>query len=137
MLSILRKHAASGIIKVILGLIVVVFVFWGFEGFQSGRSGRVALVNGEAITIEEYRQAYNNLLERYRQQYGEQLNEALIEMLQLKKQALDSLVNQKLMELEAGKLDFRVSDQELADYILNIEAFQTDGVLTKKDTGKF
>jgi peptidyl-prolyl cis-trans isomerase D len=132
MLSILRKHAASGIIKVILGLIVVVFVFWGFEGFQSGRSGRVALVNGEAITIDEYRQAYNNLLERYRQQYGEQLNEEFIEMLQVRKQALDSLVNQKLMELEAEKLNFRVSDQELADYIRNVEAFQSDGVFDGK-----
>jgi len=132
MLSILRKHAASGIIKVILGLIVVVFVFWGFEGFRSDRSGRVALVNGEAITIEEYRQAYNNLLERYRQQYGEQLNEEFIEMLQVRKQALDSLVNQKLMELEAEKLNFRVSDQELADYIRNVEAFQSDGVFDGK-----
>ncbi len=128
MLSLFRKHAASGIIKVILGLIVIVFVFWGFEGFQSDRSGRVALVNGEAITLDEYRLAYNNLLERYRQQYGEQLNDELIEMLQLRKQALDSLVNQKLMELEAGKLNFRVSDQELADYIRNVEAFQNDGV---------
>ena len=132
MLSILRKHAASGIIKVILGLIVVVFVFWGFEGFRSDRSGRVALVNGEAITIDEYRQAYNNLLERYRQQYGEQLNEEFIEMLQIRKQALDSLVNQKLMELEAKKLNFRVSDQELADYIRNVEAFQSDGVFDER-----
>jgi peptidyl-prolyl cis-trans isomerase D len=128
MLSTLRKHAASGIIKVILGLIVIVFVFWGFEGFRSDRSGRVALVNGESITIDEYRQAYNNLLERYRQQYGGQLNDEFIEMLQLRKQAVDSLINQKLMELEARKLDFRVSDQELADHIRNIEAFQTAGV---------
>jgi peptidyl-prolyl cis-trans isomerase D len=128
MLSLFRKHAASGIIKVILGLIVIVFVFWGFEGFRSDRSGRVALVNGETITIDEYRLAYNNLLERYRQQYGDQLNDEFIEMLQLRKQALDSLVNQKLMELEARKLNFRVSDQELADYIRNVEAFQNDGV---------
>jgi peptidyl-prolyl cis-trans isomerase D len=132
MLSLFRKHAASGIIKVILGLIVIVFVFWGFEGFRSDRSGRVALVNGEAITIDEYRMAYNNLLERYRQQYGEQLNDEFIEILQLRKQALDSLVNQKLMELEARKLNFRVSDQELADYIRNVEAFQSDGVFDSR-----
>jgi peptidyl-prolyl cis-trans isomerase D len=49
-------------------------------------------------------------------------------MLQLRKQAMDSLVNQKLMELEAKKLDFRVSDQELAEYIRNVEAFQSGGV---------
>jgi peptidyl-prolyl cis-trans isomerase D len=134
MLSTLRKHAASGIIKVILGLIVVVFIFWGFEGFQSDRSGRVGVVNGEAITLDEYRQAYNNLLERYRQQYGEQLNDEFIEMLQLREQALDSLVNQKLMESEAKKLDFRVPDQELAEYIRNIEAFHSEGVF---DSGRY
>jgi peptidyl-prolyl cis-trans isomerase D len=134
MLSTFRKHAASGIIKVILGLIVVVFVFWGFEGFQSDRSGRVGVVNGEAITLDEYRQAYNNLLERYRQQYGGQLNDEFIEMLQLREQALDSLVNQKLMELEAKRLDFRVPDQELAEYIRSIEAFHSEGVF---DSGRY
>ena len=128
MLSILRKHAASGIIKIILALIVIVFVFWGFEGFRADRSGRVAMVNGEVITLDEYRPAYNNLLERYRQQYGDQLNDELIEMLQLRKQVLDFLVNQKLMELEAENLKFRVSDQELSDSIRSIEAFQSDGV---------
>jgi peptidyl-prolyl cis-trans isomerase D len=132
MLSILRKHAASGIIKVILALIVIVFVFWGFEGFRSDRSGRVGVVNGEAITIDEYHQAYDNLLERYRQQYGGQLNDELIEMLQLREQAMDSLVNQKLMELEAKKLDLRVPDQELAEYIRNIEVFQNEGVFDSR-----
>lgn len=132
MLSVLRKHAASGIIKIILALIVIVFIFWGFEGFRADKSGKVASVNGEVISIDEYRMAYNNLLERYRQQYGDQLNDELIEMLQLRKQALDSLVNQKLLIQEAEKLDFRVSDEELVDNIRSIEAFKIDGVFDGK-----
>ncbi|MFO8083465.1 MAG: SurA N-terminal domain-containing protein [Desulfobacterales bacterium] len=128
MLSILRKHAASTIIKIILALIIIVFVFWGFEGFRADRSGRVASVDGESITIDQYRQAYNNLLEKYRQQFGGQLNEELLEMFQLRQQALDMLINQRLMEMEAKKLNFRVSDQELAEYIRSEEAFQSNGV---------
>lgn len=126
MLSILRKHAASTIIKIILALIIIVFVFWGFEGFRADQAGRVAAVNGQPISIDQYRETYNNLLDRYRQQFGGQLNDELIEMFQLRQQALDLLINQKLMEEEAQRLNFRVSDEELAAYIRNIEAFQSD-----------
>ncbi len=132
MLSILRKHAASTIIKIILALIIIVFVFWGFEGFRADQSGRVAAVNGQAITIDQYRETYNNLLDRYRQQFGGQLNDELIEMFQLRQQALDLLINQKLMEMEAQRLNFRVSDEALADHIRNIEAFQSDGIFDSR-----
>ncbi len=132
MLSILRKHAASTLIKIILALIIIVFIFWGFEGFNAGRAGRVAVVNGESISIDEYRQAYNNLLERYRQQFGGQIDEEMLEAFQLKQQALDMLINQRLMLAEAEKLNIRVSDQELADYIRNVEAFQEKGVFDKQ-----
>ncbi len=125
MLSILRKHAASTMIKVILGLIVIVFVFWGFQGFDSDRSGRVAMVNGETITVDEYQRAYNNTIERFRQQYGDQLNDELIKVLAPKEKALESLINQKVLEVEAKKLRFRVSDQELAEYIKEVDFFKT------------
>ena len=125
MLSILRRHAASTMIKVILGLIVVVFIFWGFEGFNSARSGRVALVNGETISLEDYHETYNNLIERYRRQYGERFNDDLLKTLEPRKQALETLINRKIMEMEARKLDFRVSDRELADFIRSLDYFKT------------
>jgi peptidyl-prolyl cis-trans isomerase D len=126
MLSLLRKHAASTIIKIILGLIVIVFIFWGF-GWQSQKPGRVAIVNGETISIDELRQAHNNLLNQYRQQYGDKLNEEFIKQLDLEKQALDQLINKKVLLSEAQKLHFRVSDQELANTIRKISAFQRNG----------
>ena len=64
MLRILRDHAGNFLIKIILGAIVIVFVFWGVGSYRSQRMNTMASVNGDAITMEEYRQAYNNLMER-------------------------------------------------------------------------
>jgi peptidyl-prolyl cis-trans isomerase D len=114
-------------IKIILGLIVIVFIFWGFEGFQARRSARVAIVNGETISIDEYRSTYNNLLEQYRQNFGNNFTEETLKLLQLDKKALDYLIEQKLMVQEAEKLSIRVSDEEIVKAIQEMPVFQRDG----------
>jgi len=127
MLRFLRQSATSWLIKIILGAIVVVFVFWGVGSFRSQRKARIALVNGETITLDEYSEAYNNIIEQLRQRLGNNLNDDMIKMLNVKGQALDMLIDKKLMLQEATKLNLRVTDNELADTIRQIEAFQTDG----------
>jgi len=126
MLNLMRKKANTWIIKFLLGAIVIVFVFWGVGSFKSRRESRVATVNGETITIEEYRNSYNTLIEQLRQRFGNSLNDDTIEMLQVKKQALDRLVDERLLLQEADKLDFRVTDAELAATISKMKAFQTN-----------
>ncbi|MBU4258836.1 MAG: SurA N-terminal domain-containing protein [Proteobacteria bacterium] len=126
MLRFLRQSATSWLIKIILGAIVVVFVFWGVGSFRAQRKARVALVNGETIILDEYREAYNNIIEQLRQRLGNNLNDDMIKMLNVKGQALDMLIDKKLMLQEATKFDLRVTDNELADAIRQIEAFQTD-----------
>jgi len=127
MLSLMRKHAGTWMIKIILGAIVVVFVFWGVGSYTSRRAGRVASVNGTIITLDDYRTSYSNLLEQVRQQFGNNLNDELIQMLQLRKQALDQLIDRSLMLQAAEKFKLTVSDEELAESIRNISAFQTAG----------
>ena len=127
MLSLMRKHAHTWMIKVILGAIVVVFVFWGLGSYTSRRSGRVASVNGTIITIDDYRVSYSNLLEQLRQQFGNNLNEELIQMFQIRKRALDQLIDRSLMLQAAEKFKLTVSDEELSESIRNISAFQTAG----------
>jgi peptidyl-prolyl cis-trans isomerase D len=134
MLSLMRKHAGTWMIKVILGAIVVVFVFWGVGSYRSRQSGRVAKVNGTVITLSDYRESYNNLIEQVRRSFGNNLNEELIQMLQLRKRALDQLVDKALMLQAAEKLKLTVSDEELAEFIKNIGAFQTAGVF---DSGRY
>lgn len=127
MLKMMRTHASSWVIKIILGAIVVVFVFWGVGSFKSARMSRAAMVNGETISQEEYRESYDNLLTQYRQRFGGNLNEDMMKMLNLKKVALDQLVDRTLTRQEAVKLDFKVSEQEIADFVQKTEAFQDKG----------
>ena len=128
MLSLMRKHATSWLIKIILGAIVVVFVLWGVGSWTSQRSGMVATVNGEMITADDYRLAYKRLIEQVRQSFGNNLNDELIKTLQLEKQALNQLIDSTLMRQAASDLEMRVSDEELSRSIRNISAFQTAGV---------
>ena len=128
MLSLMRKHASSWIIKFLLAAIIVVFIPWGVQRYTSQRSSRVADVNGTIITLSDYQNSYTNLVEQARQSFGNNLNDELIQALQLPKRALDQLVDRALMLQEAEKLKIQVSDDELAQTIRNIRAFQTAGV---------
>ena len=128
MLSLMRKHATSWLIKIILGAIVIVFVLWGVGSWTSQRSNMVATVNGEMITADDYRLTYKRLIEQVRQSFGNNLNDELIKTLQLEKQALNQLIDKTLMRQAASELDMRVSDEELSRSIQSISAFQTGGV---------
>jgi peptidyl-prolyl cis-trans isomerase D len=128
----MRQQAGNWLIKVLLGAIVIVFIFWGVGSFRAQRGGRVALINGDQITLDEYREAYNNLIERLRNRFGNNLNEDMIKMLRVKEQALNQLIDNKLLVQEARRFKFRVSNEELADAIMQIEAFQRAGVFDNR-----
>ena len=127
MLDLMRKKAGSWMIKTIIFLIAVVFVFWGVNVRDEGKS-TIASVNGEPISLDEYNRTYDNLKEQIRNRIGNKLNDEMIASLGLRKQALNQLIEKKLMLKEAKKLNFRITDVELETAIKNIEAFQTDGV---------
>jgi peptidyl-prolyl cis-trans isomerase D len=132
MLRLMRDYATSWMIKFILGAIVLVFVFWGVGSFDSGSAGKVAVVNDHVITIEEYRDAYNNLVDRMRSTFGGSLDEDMIKALGIRRQALDQLINEALLVQQAQALDFRVTDEELASAIRNIPAFQRAGIFDSR-----
>ncbi|MBA3031289.1 MAG: hypothetical protein FP816_21080 [Desulfobacteraceae bacterium] len=128
MLQTLRQNAGSWIIKFLLLAIVVVFIFWGVGSFKSSNEGRVALVNGQTITYDDYNKAYAVQMENLKYQFGDQLDERLLEMLNVKSQVLNELINNKLLAEEALRMNFDVSPQELVDSIRKIPAFQVKGV---------
>ena len=126
MLDLMRKHAGTWLIKVILGAIIVVFSFWGIGSYRMNKVSRVAVVNGTTVTIDQYREAYNGILNQLRQRFGNNLNDEMIKMFDVKKQALDRVVNQALLLEEARRLDLSVTDQELTSAIRDMAVFQSN-----------
>ena len=132
MLRLMREQAGSWLIKVLLGAIVIVFVFWGVGSFRSQRGDRVATVNGDPITLDEYRKTFDNLIDQLRRRFGNSLDEDMIKNLQVKKQAVNQLINNTLLLQEAERLKIRVSNTELATAISEIGAFQRAGRFDKQ-----
>ena len=127
MLGTMRKHATSWLIKVACFAIVIVFIFWGGYSYTEKKASRVAVVNGSYIGLREYQSMYSNLVEQMRRQFGRQFSSELVETLNLKGQALDRLINRRLILTEAGMLEFDVSREELQNAIVSYPAFQTNG----------
>ena len=128
MLRYLRENTGNWIIKIFLGIIVIVFVFLGVGSMNANKGNEVAVVNDQVITFGEFQDAYRNMVNQMRQQFGNALNEDILKAMNVKQQALNSLVDQKLLDLEADKLKIKVSDQELQDTLMEIKAFQKNGV---------
>jgi peptidyl-prolyl cis-trans isomerase D len=131
MLNLMRKHAGSWMIKIILFAIVVVFVFWGVGSMRSQKATQVADVNGEVITLRVYRQAYYRLLDYYRRIYGEQFNDDVKNMLKPERMALNQIIDRVVQQQEAVRLNIEVGENELAQSIYSIPAFQVNGAFNK------
>ena len=128
MLRYLRENTGNWIIKFFLGIIVIVFVFLGVGSMNASKHNEVATVNEQPITVGEYRDAYRNIVQRLQQQFGQSLNEDMIKAFNVKQQAVNSLVDQKILDLEAEKLKIVVTDEELKKSVLSYKAFQREGV---------
>jgi len=123
----MRKHAKSWIIKVLMGIIVVVFVFFYGYSKKQERSSKMAYVNGELITVLEYKKAYRDLTKMFRMQYKDAWSDDMIKTLGLKNRALVNLIDQRLMSQEAKRLGLDITKNEIQQAIMDYPAFQING----------
>lgn len=128
----MRENAGSWIIKVLLGVIVVAFVFMGAGSFNASRTSKIATINGDTITNSQYQREYYKLLDNLRSQLGNQLNDEMIKMFNVKQQALDSVIDSTLLRQAAERNKIRVTNSELAASIIKIPAFQNNGAFDKQ-----
>ena len=129
MLNFIRKQSDTWLIKSILWLIVLAFVAtifysWGAGGQFGGANKTVATVNGLEIKVNEFERAYGNIINFYREQFRGQFSDEMAAKLKLKENALDALIQNRLVLLEAKKMNLMVSDQELAESIYKRPEFQ-------------
>jgi peptidyl-prolyl cis-trans isomerase D len=132
MLGTIRQSTGSWLIKGILGIIVIVFVFWGVGSFRSQRLDVVTKVNGEDILMESYRLAYANMVDNYRRMFGGQIPEGFLDQIDIEQQVLNGLINETLIRQAAKEVGILVSDIEIRNIILAIPAFQHNGVFNRE-----
>ena len=127
LLSLMRKQAKSWLIKFLIGIIAVVFIFYFGYSFTSKDAVRIAEVNGDYISGVDYQKAYRNLLQALQREYQNAWNENLIKVFDLENRAFTSLVNEKLITQEAKKIGLAVTKKEVQERILAYPAFQVRG----------
>jgi len=127
MLQFMRNRASSWMIKGILLIIVLAFIFMGVGNFRDRNDVAAATVNGKKISLNEFQDRYYYLMDDVRRQFGNNLNDDILGMLKLKEQAMEQLISETLLLQKSVELGFQVSDQELSDTIRQMSYFQQDG----------
>ncbi|WP_070967665.1 peptidylprolyl isomerase [Vibrio sonorensis] len=131
MMERLREGVNSIAVKIILGLIILSFVFTGVSGYIFGGAGNTAAKVGNIeIGRAEFEQAYQNERNRRQSQLGDYFanllgDPAYVE--QFRKSVLDRMINDALLEQHAQSLGLRVSDAQVRTLILEMPEFQVDG----------
>lgn len=131
MLDKLRRHREGAAAKILLVALAASFVI-GFGVLPSltgdpAQGGTIAAkVEGKTIFRAEVDQLVQNLTERYREQFGAQLDDKMLEQMQLDQVALNTLINRAVLIHEAEKAGLKVTDDDLREHILKIDAFRNE-----------
>ncbi len=117
------------IVQVFLALITLPFAFWGVESYirNAASTTEVASVGKAKITQQEFQASFREYQDRIRQQMGGRMPQAALESPAMRRAALDSMVNQRLLSQLASEGRITVTDADLARFIASIPALQEGG----------
>lgn len=129
MLRGIRTASANWLGKIVLiavmGLLIVSFAIWGigdiFRGF--GRS-QVAKIGGAEISIEQFRQAYNDRIQQLGRRMGRPITPEQARAAGLDRQILAQLVAEIALDERARQLGLGLSDAEIARQIMSDATFR-------------
>jgi len=131
MATSIGKLSKSFFIKLLVGIIILPFVFWGMgDVFRGGNQNVVATIESDKITTQEFL--------NYLRQIN--LNEEQIKNLpktDLVEQILSQYIGRKVMALEIEKIGVVVNDNALRDIIKNDKLFFKDNKFSRTEYEKF
>ena len=113
----LKKYILGGLLLIICGAMVITLVPGGILGdafgFGTPEKGVLARVGGEDVTVNEVNMAARRFA---RMQFGgRSVPEQL--MPYLRQRAADQLITFKALQFEAERMGFKVTDQEVQDFL--------------------
>ena len=121
------------VVQIVLLLIIITFGFFGVDSYRkSGGSSVPATVNGEKITQQEFDNAMRQQMDRVREQAGASFDPTMYDKPEIKRMLMDNLINQHLLASQARSVGLTISDEQMAQIIEGVEAFQKDGKFDKQ-----
>ena len=131
MFDLVHKH--KRIVQVVLALITLPFAFWGIDSYQRSMSTAqdLADVDGQKITMPEFAQAQRDEQERMRSMLGRNFDPAVLDTPEHRAELLESLIQQRLLALQAVKSNLVITDEHLREIITSLPVFQENGQFSK------
>ncbi len=117
------------IVQVFLGLITLPFAFWGIDSYvrNSGAGNDLASVGDTKITAYQFEQAMRERQDQMRRTLGASYKQEMTNTPEARLAVLNSLIDQRLLLLEALKNRLQTSDVSLREFISRIPALQENG----------
>lgn len=121
------------LVQIFLALITLPFAFWGVESYvrNAGVGEDVASVGGSKISQQELQTALREQGDRMRASLGRNFNPAMMDRPEVRLAVLDSLVNQRLLNVYAAKSGLVINDAQLGALIQSVPDFQENGKFSR------
>ncbi|NBQ85271.1 MAG: peptidylprolyl isomerase, partial [Methylophilaceae bacterium] len=132
MLEAIRSRSQGWLAKLILILITVPFALFGIDAYlkNAGSGASVAKVDGDKISIQEYRNAMQSLRDRMQREGSKDL--AALDSPAVKQSVLDRLINTRVLNAEVIDRKFKISNEQLTQFIIGLPEFQQGGKFSQE-----
>lgn len=132
MLLAIRDRTRGWIAYLIVALLVVPFALFGLYNYVGNGGGErtVATVDGEEITSTQLDEAFQARQSELREVLGDRFDSRLFDSGQIRREALDQLIDRQLLLNHAEATGIQVSDADVATYIRSREFFESDGAFS-------
>ena len=131
MATSIGKLSKSFFVKLLVGIIILPFIFWGMgDVFRGGNQNVIATIDSKKISTQEFMR-YINQLNLTQEEIKSLPNTNLIEKI------LSEYIGRKVMTLEINQEGISVSDNSLRDIIKNDKLFFKDKKFSRTKYEKF
>ena len=133
MLDKFRSIAQTKAAQVILALVLIPFALFGIDSYlnQAGNNLSIAKVDGYKIALPEYNRAIENVRNRMMSE-GKKVDPAMFDSFEFKESVVDGLITKQLINNDIKKSQFKITDQQLSQYIIGMPDFQKDGKFSQE-----
>ncbi len=131
MLNSIKKYSKTFLFKVLVGIIILPFLFWGMgDVFSGGSQNVVAKIDSEKVSTRDFVN-YLNILNISDQERKDISKTDLIEKI------LSDYIGKKVLILELDDLNVTIEDASLREIIINDKTFFKDDKFSRTEYEKF